>query len=319
MGLGFCSTTRFADTFSTFNVHTKCNVSSGQHFSNGKEENNVPLNRLRIQGPPIETKPNYNEIHGPLGKLLDSLFLQIFRSKMESITNISSPLPKDNYQGLMDVATQMNRQYSKKEVRMLSREILKSLFPPWLPSAFSWMFAAPFPEFSARMNAYATYVAGQWLMGECEMIDSKTDQGIEKKTNHGLLVKRCRFLEESGCASVCINACKLPTQDFFNEDMGLPLTMTPNYETFECEFKFGLSVNETEEALLLNTPCLGRCSLAATAAVSGSSIISIGTNNDNGSHMALPHRENVNNNDNTHKNNKIIEDDQMCRFMVDEL
>lgn len=309
MVLGFCTTgTGSSSSWSDIRRSTKCNVSSGQHYSNDKEKTNVPLNRRRIQGPPIETKPNYNEIHGPLGKFLDSLFLQIFRSKMESITNISSPLPKDNYQGLMDVATQMNRQYSKKEVRMLSREILKSLFPPWLPSAFSWMFAAPFPEFSARMNVYATYVAGQWLMGECEMMDSKTDQGIEKKANHGLLVKRCRFLEESGCASVCVNACKLPTQDFFNQDMGLPLTMTPNYETFECEFKFGLSVNETEEALLLNTPCLGRCSLAATAAVRSSS-----------STNSIGERENVNNNDNTHKNNKIIDDDQMCHFMIDEL
>jgi hypothetical protein len=195
---------------------------------------------------------------------------------METITNITSPLPKDDYQGLMEVANQMNRQYSKQEVRVLSRKILQSLFPSWLPSAFSWMFAAPFPEFSARMNAYATYVAGQWLMGECELMDFTTkDQGMmeekeqqEKKkknrTNPGLLVKRCRFLEESGCASVCVNACKLPTQDFFNHDMGLPLTMTPNYETFECEFKFGLRVDETEEQLLLNTPCLGRCSMAGT-------------------------------------------------------
>ena len=27
-----------------------------------------------------------------------------------------------------------------------------------------------------------------------------------------MLVERCRVLEESGCASVCINSCKVPTQ-----------------------------------------------------------------------------------------------------------
>lgn len=44
---------------------------------------------------------------------------------------------------------------------------------------------------------------------------------------HEMLVHvcRCRYLEETGCASVCINSCKLPTQRFFAEDMGLPLTM----------------------------------------------------------------------------------------------
>ena len=38
-------------------------------------------------------------------------------------------------------------------------------------------------------------------------------------------MRRCRYLEETGCASVCINSCKLPTQAFFAQDMGLPLTM----------------------------------------------------------------------------------------------
>lgn len=28
----------------------------------------------------------------------------------------------------------------------------------------------------------------------------------------GVLVERCRYLEEVGCASICINSCKVPTQ-----------------------------------------------------------------------------------------------------------
>ena len=31
-----------------------------------------------------------------------------------------------------------------------------------------------------------------------------------KYNAQGLLVERCRFLEQSGCASVCINTCKAP-------------------------------------------------------------------------------------------------------------
>ena len=27
-----------------------------------------------------------------------------------------------------------------------------------------------------------------------------------------VLMCRCRYLEESGCVSVCVNSCKLPTQ-----------------------------------------------------------------------------------------------------------
>ena len=46
--------------------------------------------------------------------------------------------------------------------------------------------------------------------------------GLEREPSHlprlhlyyygMMLVHRCRFLEESGCASVCVNACKMPTQ-----------------------------------------------------------------------------------------------------------
>ncbi len=108
------------------------------------------------------------------------------------------------------------------------------------------------------MNAWATWVAGTWLMGECEINDCEIDGGKIGK-NQGLLVKRCRFLEECGCASVCVNSCKIPTQNFFNEDMKLPLTMEPNYETGECQFSFGLSPTADKEQEALNTPCFARC------------------------------------------------------------
>ena len=94
-------------------------------------------------------------------------------------------------------------------------------------------------------------------MGECEVNDIEIDGKVYK--DQGLLVKRCRFLEESGCASVCVNACKIPTQNFFIEDMGLPLTMTPDYETHECQFAFGRLPTQQEEIDAKNTPCLSRC------------------------------------------------------------
>lgn len=110
------------------------------------------------------------------------------------------------------------------------------------------------------MNAWATWVAGQWLMGECEindLVDESSGEIIGK--NQGLLVKRCRFLEESGCASICVNSCKIPTQNFFLDDMGLPLTMTPNYDTHECQFAFGVTPTQQNELDAMNTPCLSRC------------------------------------------------------------
>jgi Beta-carotene isomerase D27-like, C-terminal len=113
------------------------------------------------------------------------------------------------------------------------------------------------------MNAWATMMAGTWLMGECEINDvevtNEDGDVVEVLKGQGLLVKRCRFLEESGCASVCVNSCKIPTQNFFLHDMGLPLTMTPNYETYECQFEFGVLPSRESELEAKRTPCLDRC------------------------------------------------------------
>lgn len=111
------------------------------------------------------------------------------------------------------------------------------------------------------MNAWATMAFGTWLMGECEINDCEIDGG-DIGINQGVLVKRCRFLEETSCASICFNSCKVPTQNFFLKDMGLPLTMTPDYETGECQFSFGLTPFEAGELDALNTPCMMRCPTA---------------------------------------------------------
>lgn len=78
--------------------------------------------------------------------------------------------------------------------------------------------------------------------------------------NQGVLVKRCRILEDSKCISVCLNSCKIPTQDFFRTYMGMNLTMVPNYETGECQFQFGGDApTEEDEAMLLSSPCYHMC------------------------------------------------------------
>jgi len=214
---------------------------------------------LFIEGPPMETKPNYEEQNGPFGPVLDKLFLNIFRNKMAAQVGIDSSLPVDDYQGLIELTSAMNARFSdKNEVQLIAQNVLRTIFPSWLPGAFGELFAKPLPAFSSRMNAWATWVFGTWLMGECEINDCEIDGG-DIGHNQGLLVKRCRFLEESGCASVCVNSCKIPTQKFFNEDMKLPLTMTPDYETGECQFSFGLSPNEQEQLEAMTTPCLAKC------------------------------------------------------------
>ena len=63
-----------------------------------------------------------------------------------------------------------------------------------------------------------------------EYEDSEGKKIIRRQ--QGLLVEKCRFLESAGCARTCLHACKIPTQRFFLEEMGLPVTLSPNMTDF---------------------------------------------------------------------------------------
>lgn len=74
------------------------------------------------------------------------------------------------------------------------------------------------------------------------------------------------YAQEGGCASVCLNVCKLPTQQFFNEEVGLPVTLEPNYETFECQFVYGKTPPPPELDKAFNTPCFSQCPITKMGA-----------------------------------------------------
>ena len=52
------------------------------------------------------------------------------------------------------------------------------------------------------------------------------------KVSHGLLFS-CFYL------GLCLHQCKLPAQQFFADELGLKLTVSPNFETQECQWSFG--------------------------------------------------------------------------------
>mmetsp|Transcript_26868 Transcript_26868/g.39920 ORF Transcript_26868/g.39920 Transcript_26868/m.39920 type:complete len:105 (-) Transcript_26868:256-570(-) len=75
----------------------------------------------------------------------------------------------------------------------------------------------------------------------------------------GLLVERCRVLEGSNCKGVCTKMCKVPTQRFFKERWGVPLSMEPNFETGACQLRFGVDPLPLEDDATIPPGCLGRC------------------------------------------------------------
>lgn len=48
-------------------------------------------------------------------------------------------------------------------------------------------------------------------------------------------------------------------QNFFAQDMALPLHMEPNYEDFSCQFSFGVQPPPVAEDPAFTTPCFTQC------------------------------------------------------------
>ena len=221
-----------------------------------------------IMGPPIDTKPDYSSIHGPMGPLVDSFLMSLFRRKLaeelnrpsNSIQIQDSNCTYDDFNGIIELTSNMNSRYNNKtQIQEIAHRVLVSLFPPFILDRYPTWFARPFPILSARMCAWATVVGGTWLMGECTVNDIPATVDNDGGINQGVLVQRCKFLEESQCASICVNSCKIPTQNFFRDNMGLAVTMTPDYSTGECQFVFGKLPTEQDEREARETPCLMRC------------------------------------------------------------
>ena len=221
-----------------FQLRASASVESGDKAEDAPSGAVQPGLEGFIRAGPGTPPPSYAEDDE---RWFDKFAINLFRAGMVRAIgdeDVSTP----GYPGLMELALKLNRRFPPGETRRRTRGILASFFTPFILKLFPVMFAIPLPAFSAKLNAAITAATCRWLMGPIEVVDVPAEEllaGWGDGVGQGLQVERCRFLEESGCASVCINTCKVPTQDFFVKDMGIPLTMEPNYETFECKFSFG--------------------------------------------------------------------------------
>lgn len=213
---------------------------------------------------------------------LDALALKLFARALAR--ELESDV-EGTFDDVRDACLRLVRESgSATRTRARASRILRSLAPEWAFGAFASALRM-FPGwFVARHAAAVTPALMYWLVGEAEVNDGGEgltyEGGGTAPTSafaavfggdtasagykQGVLLKRCRVLEETGCAAVCANVCKHPTQKFFTEEIGLPMTMTPNYETFECQFTYGATPSPVSEDAAFKTPCFRQCGVSAT-------------------------------------------------------
>ena len=186
--------------------------------------------------------------------LFDRLFIWLFARKMAKALGKGTQLK--GYDGLVDLSKQIVQGRNAREQHELIAVILKSLIPGWVLAAIRTFFSPT--QLVCELNAWFASVLFEWLVGPCQVAEVEVidETGAVRQQRSGVQIEKCRYLEQSGCVGMCINMCKLPTQKFFTQDFGLPLTMTPNFEDLSCEMAFGRIPPPLEEEAAYHQSCL---------------------------------------------------------------
>ncbi|XP_007051131.2 PREDICTED: beta-carotene isomerase D27, chloroplastic isoform X1 [Theobroma cacao] len=218
---------------------------------------NRRISRIFCSSKTIEekgSKPDYKP------GILDHFFINSFRNKL--VKEVGWDSAKPGYDGLIELAKAlMMNSRSNSRTKDAAVRILKSLFRPFLLELYK-ILIAPIDggKVAAVMVARVTVLTCQWLMGTSNVNSVDLPDGTS--CNSGVFVERCKYLEESKCVGICINTCKLPTQSFFKDCMGVPLVMEPNFSDYSCQFKFGVFPPLPENDAALKEPCLDICPIA---------------------------------------------------------
>lgn len=183
--------------------------------------------------------------------LYGKAFISIFRRTMRPYIGWQSK--REGYDGLVEECRMLLARKGPEEQAKVVEQLLNKIFlVPHGPKLFRRFFAH-----RPQMNAALTPVVFEWLVGPSK-VNAPEDGGA------GVLIEKCRFLEESGCKGLCVNMCQQPVQKLFTEKLGLPLRMTPNYEDMSCQMSFGVHPLPIEEDPAITGDCLSDCKMSGT-------------------------------------------------------
>lgn len=198
----------------------------------------------------------------------DILFIALCRTAYGNISGFQSKKGwingNETFQGMVEVSHSLMKGRSSRE----QHEAVIQGFPEdsdWFRTLF------PYSKWGAELNAKITPTFFNFLVGPMEtiLVDIPVEQaaeGARKDAKDGYItqksgvhIKKCRYLNESSCVGMCVNLCKVPTQEFFTKQLGMPLHMQPNFEDYSCTMTFGQCPPPLEEDPVMQQSCLSLC------------------------------------------------------------
>lgn len=183
--------------------------------------------------------------------VLDDALLSVFRWTLQRQTGLVSPDP--GFDGLVEELRLYMQTHTIEEQATASYQTMVALSGP-IPFLFKHLFASS--DFIDPTLAWFSKWLLPFLVGKMTLTAQLP--GNDEKGG-GVLVDRCRVLEASSCKGVCARMCKEPTERFFANEWGVPLSMSPNFETGQCQLAFGVQPLPIHKDPTIPPGCLTRC------------------------------------------------------------
>ncbi|KAL2323501.1 hypothetical protein Fmac_027880 [Flemingia macrophylla] len=161
---------------------------------------------------------------------------------------------KSGYESLIKAVRVTSQKYSPIQQHQLVIQALDRAFPKSMLLLVRTLL--PSSKFARKLFAFFTTFFFVWLVGPSEVRESEVDGRREKNLVH---IKKCRFLEETNCVGMCINLCKLPSQSFIKDSLGMSVNSLTDFDDMSCEMIFGQDPPESTDDPALRQPCFKLC------------------------------------------------------------
>ena len=200
--------------------------------------------------------------------ILDKVLLKIFRNLVEKNTGgVSSS--KDGIEGLLEQGRTFMlqpNQTAEAQHKMVS-DTLGGLMTPVLPPFYRIFMAGIVPKLGTDFDGkqIGPWFYAPWLTTIVTptffgfLVGPSRPNRRKDGERGGLVVEKCKFLQESGCKGLCLHQCKIPAQQFFKDELGLELSVSPNFATQECQWSFGETPLPPNEDPSFPSGCLKGC------------------------------------------------------------
>ena len=196
---------------------------------------------------------------------------------VEEVGKDTDPRPWDNFDAVLTPVREVNdMKGTARDVTVRAKRVFAGILPAlyigWVPPIWKNVIRKAAPQWFSNYAFVLVFTTlFPWLMGPMEGIDHvdvPVPESLRKafkflpesvSVPQAIKAERCRFLEQSGCASVCVNSCKAPSQEWLGEDFGMDLHIQPNYDDFSCQWKFNVEPPPLYEDAAVMVPCFTNC------------------------------------------------------------